>query len=108
MRKGNIYINNVFCGVLTEIDNGSFVFEYDESYRKNPTSTPVCIAMPLNKARYESSSLFPFFFNLLSEGENRAFKSRVNGIPMDDDFGLLLQTASYDTIGAVTVSPVER
>ena len=108
MRKGNVFINGVFCGMLTEKADGSFVFEYDEAYRNNPLSVPVCIAMPLSKARYESAALFPFFFNLLSEGENRTFKAQINGISTEDDFGLLLKTASYDTIGAVTVSPVER
>ena len=50
--------------------------------------------------------LFPFFFNMLSEGDNRKLQSRMLHIDEDDDFGILLATAQYDTIGAVTVKPV--
>ena len=50
---------------------------------------------------------FPFFSNLLSEGENRKFQSAVLKIDENDDFGILLATANYDTIGCVTVKPIE-
>ncbi len=105
MRACKVYINQNYCGLLTEEDDGHFVFVYDENYRKEALE-PVCISMPLTKPRYENSSLFPFFTNLLSEGTNRAFKARINGVDPDDDFGLLLKTAGYDTIGSVTVLPV--
>lgn len=43
---------------------------------------------------------------MLSEGDNRKLQSRMLHIDEDDDFGILLATAQYDTIGAVTVKPV--
>jgi len=50
--------------------------------------------------------LFSFFFNMLSEGENRQIQSQLLHIDVEDDFGILLATAQTDTIGAVTVKPI--
>ena len=44
---------------------------------------------------------------MLSEGENRQTQSRLLHIDSDDDFGILLATAQNDTIGAITVKPIE-
>ena len=38
---------------------------------------------------------------------NRQMQSQLLRIDPDDDFGILLATAQYDTIGAVTVKPIE-
>lgn len=62
--------------------------------------------MPLREKPYQSKVLFPFFFNMLSEGANRELQSQLLRIDKDDDFGILLATAQYDTIGAVTVKPI--
>ena len=62
--------------------------------------------MPPREEEYRSKNLFPYFFNLLSEGENRVIQSSLHHIDKDDDFGILLSTAQFDTIGAVTVKPI--
>jgi serine/threonine-protein kinase HipA len=43
---------------------------------------------------------------MLSEGVNRKLQCRTLKIDEADDFGLLEATAQYDTIGAVTVKPM--
>jgi len=108
MRQGKIYIHGVYAGILTETDLGLFVFEYDEQYRASDQASPVCLAMPLHNSRYESDNLFPFFSNLLSEGENRQLQARVHHLDEKDDFGILLATAGSDTIGCVTVKPMDN
>jgi serine/threonine-protein kinase HipA len=62
--------------------------------------------MPLRNEAYESDYLFPFFFNMLSEGANRKLQSQLLHIDEYDDFGILLATAQTDTIGAVTIKPI--
>jgi HipA-like protein len=47
--------------------------------------------------------LFPFFSGLLAEGTLREMQCRMRRIDENDDFGLLLETAGGDVIGAVTV-----
>ena len=56
---------------------------------------------------YRSPYLFAVFFNMLSEGENRRIQSRLLHIDSSDDFGILLATAQNDTVGAITVKPIE-
>jgi serine/threonine-protein kinase HipA len=38
---------------------------------------------------------------------NRTLQSRQLRIDEEDSFGFLLATAGYDTIGAITVKPIE-
>ena len=105
MRQCEVYIHGIKAGILTETDSKTYVFEYDESYLQKESNPPVCLAMPLDKKTYYSTHLFPFFFNMLSEGENREIQSHLLHINPEDDFGILLATARFDTIGAVTVKP---
>jgi HipA-like protein len=45
---------------------------------------------------------------MLSEGVNRKLQSRMLRIDENDFFGLLMASAQYDTIGAITIKPVEQ
>ena len=45
---------------------------------------------------------------MLSEGANRKLQSQLLKIDERDDFGIMLATAQYDTIGAVTVKPTDK
>lgn len=91
------------AGILQESDDRQYVFTYNDDYHGDP----ICLAMPVRKEPYHSSFLFPYFFNMLSEGANRELQSSLLHIDENDDFGILLATAQFDTIGAVTVKPIE-
>ena len=95
MRQCEVYVHDIRAGLLTEEDNGEY---------KMP---PVSPTLPLREEPYRSPYLFAVFFNMLSEGENRQTQSRLLHIDSDDDFGILLATAQNDTIGAITVKPIE-
>lgn len=103
MRIAKVYRNSILVGTLQEDDDKNFSFEYDQSYFVNDKLPPVSLTMPKIKEVYKSNNLFPFFFNMLSEGVNRKIQSRQYQISENDDFGLLLTTSSIDTIGAITV-----
>jgi len=91
------------AGLLTELDTGEYVFRYDDTYFYNTTLPPVSVTLPKGKQHFQSKELFPFFFNMLSEGANRKLQCRVLKIDTEDDFGLLLKTAANETIGAISV-----
>lgn len=106
MRRCKVYVNGVEAGMLTENDSPrEYHFNYHKSYLESGLPA-VCLSMPLQEKEYRSSALFPYFFNLLSEGENRAIQSSLYHIDKEDDFGILLATAQHDTVGAVTVVPI--
>lgn len=103
MRRAAIYANNVFAGVLTETDDGKYRFRYDDVYRLNDNLTAISPSFPKCEIEFASNTLFPFFFNMLSEGANKAYQCRTMKIDENDWFGLLLATAHTDNIGAITV-----
>lgn len=102
MRECKVYVHDAEAGLLQETDDREYVFTYHDEYQGDP----VCLAMPLRQKVYRSDHLFPYFFNMLSEGANRQVQSTLLHIDEKDDFGIMLATAQYDTIGAVTVKPV--
>lgn len=103
MRQCKVYVNGTEAGILREETERLFTFTYSEGY----TGKPVCLSMPVREEPYSSDHLFPFFFNMLSEGANRILQARMLHIDENDDFGILLATAQTDTIGAVTIKPIE-
>ena len=103
MRQLEVYRNGELAGILTEHDRQHYSFRYINAWYTDPEKPPVSLTLPKTQQQYESDHLFPFFFNILSEGVNRALQSRVLRIDEADDFGLLSATASTDTVGAITV-----
>ncbi|MDR1755591.1 MAG: HipA N-terminal domain-containing protein [Culturomica sp.] len=106
MRTAKVYMNKVAAGVLTENDDGSFVFRYDEDYLTNPAYSSISLTLPKKGQEYHSKTLFPFFFNMLSEGVNRRVQANKFKIDEEDSFGLLMATAHSDVIGAITIEKV--
>ena len=106
MRKAAIYRNGVLAGILTEENRQHFIFKYDDTYFQDANQTAISLTLPKNQKEYSSEFLFPFFFNMLSEGVNRKLQCTQLRIDEADNFGLLLATAQFDTIGAITVKPM--
>ena len=71
-----VYIKGVYAGILEEIDREHYSFRYDDEYYNDPNTPPVSLTMPKNKQEYLSPYLFPVFFNMTSEGDNRVIQSR--------------------------------
>lgn len=108
MRATKVYRNGTFAGTLTEENRHQFVFKYDDIYFSDANKPALSLTLPKTKMEYRSEFLFPFFFNMLSEGVNRKLQNAQLRIDDEDSFGLLMSTAQYDTIGAVTVKPMEN
>lgn len=106
MRALEIYRNGILAGILTEENRQHYVFRYDDDYFNDASKPGISVTMPKSQKEYSSKFLFPFFFNMLSEGVNRKLQSTQLRIDEEDNFGLLAATAQYDTIGAITVKPV--
>ncbi len=103
MRALKVYRNGVLAGMLTEVNRKHYVFRYDDEYFNDVNSPAISLTLPKTNKEYNSEFLFPFFFNMLSEGVNRKLQSTQLKIDEEDNFGLLAATAQYDTIGAITV-----
>lgn len=108
MRKGNVYYNGILAGELIEVSRDKYEFNYNDDYFENETKPAISLTLPKTQRKYVSSYLFPFFFNMLSEGSNRITQSRLLRIDEKDHFGILLATAQYDTTGAINVKPIQN
>lgn len=105
MRQATIKYNDLIAGVLTEDDNGDYLFEYNEQYAKDYPSQFITFNMPVTVRPYKANRLFPFFDGLIPEGWLLNIAAESWRINKNDRMGLLL-ACCQNTIGAVSVHPL--
>ena len=103
MRVAEVFTNGVLAGSLSETDDSKYIFKYDDAYLLDSRNRAISLSLPKRKEAFIADELFPFFYNMLSEGANKALQCMTLKIDENDAFGLLLATADNDTIGAITV-----
>lgn len=108
MRQAQVFRNKELAGVLTEDDQRNYTFTYTNEWFADQEKPAVSLTLPKTQKEFKSGILFPFFFNMLSEGVNRKLQSRTLRMDEKDHFGLLLATAQDDTIGAITIKPITQ
>ena len=67
MKQAGIYVNDTFCGILTEDEEG-YHFSYDKAYLASQDAPPVSPTMPLTEQQYDKEMMFPVFDGLIPEG----------------------------------------
>jgi serine/threonine-protein kinase HipA len=107
MQKAAVYHNDVLAGVLEKCAPDDYRFTYTSDYIASPLSS-ISLTLPKSRQEYHSRVLFSFFSGLLAEGINKDIQCRVLKIDEEDDFTRLLETAAADTIGAITIRPVNE
>jgi len=107
MRQGNVFYKGEKAGLLSQFDDGQFQFIYEERWTNDSSKPAISLTLPKSEERHTSDYLFPFFYHLLPEGVNKQMICKHLRIDEDDYFGLLLNIAGNDTIGAVTVQKLE-
>ncbi|MDB5051446.1 MAG: hypothetical protein JWO30_4517 [Fibrobacteres bacterium] len=101
-RKARVLNNGRLAGFLSKSKEG-YTFSYTEGYLLDATAPPISLTIPKQAKEHKSELLFPFFFGLLAEGENKKAQCRALKIDERDHFTRLLKTAGAETIGAITV-----
>lgn len=105
MERAKIYINDLFCGVLTE-DYDGYKFQYEPDYLKRPDAIPLCPTMPLQKEEYYKEFMFPVFDGLIPEGWLLDIIDKNWKINPRDRMSLLLACCK-DCIGNISVKEYE-
>jgi HipA-like protein len=108
MRKAILYNNKIEAGIVTEVSRTKYIFRYNDLYFNDLSKPAISLTIPKKHQEYESEFLFAFLYNMLSEGVNKKLQSLQLRIDEEDSFGLLLATAQYDTIGALTLKPLSE
>jgi len=107
MRQGNVFYKDHLAGVITETNEGEYVFQYDDQYVKDFPDKFITFTMPVTSQPYIDKRLFPFFDGLIPEGWLLDVALRNTDISILDRMSLLL-TCCKDCIGAISVVPIER
>jgi serine/threonine-protein kinase HipA len=107
MRKGKVYYKEHFAGIITETDDGEFVFRYDENFVAEHPQEFITFTMPVTNKPYTEKRLFPFFDGLIPEGWLLDIASKNWKINQNDRMGLLLACCK-NCIGAVSVEQIQE
>ena len=105
MRKATIYYKNIIAGILTETDEGEYIFAYDAAYRELYPKHFLTFTMPVNGGPYTDKRLFAFFEGLIPEGWLLDIATKTWKLNPNDRMGLLL-ACCHNCIGAVSVEPL--
>jgi HipA-like protein len=71
MRKAKILFKDEEAGVLTQLDDGSFSFDYNDNWIADSSKPAISPTLPKTEKEFNSKNLFPFFYNMLPEGSNK-------------------------------------
>lgn len=104
MKQAGIYLNDIFCGILTEDEEG-FHFAYDDAYLARPEAMPLSPTMRLTKHPYEKEMMFPVFDGLIPEGWLLDIASSSWKIDPRDRMSLLIACCK-DCLGNISVKPI--
>ncbi|WP_289039168.1 HipA N-terminal domain-containing protein [uncultured Zobellia sp.] len=107
MRQAKIFYDTIYCGLLTETDDGDYTFCYDDAYAAQYPSQFITFNLPVRKEIYRDKRLFPFFEGLIPEGWLLDIASKSWKINRNDRMGLLL-ACCQNCIGAVSVEPINN
>lgn len=107
MRQGRVFYKGNLAGILTETDEGEFVFQYNGQYVKEHPGDFISFTMPVTDKPYTEKRLFPFFEGLIPEGWLLDIASENWKINKNDRMGLLLACCA-NCIGAVSVEPLAK
>lgn len=101
MKRARIYIDDWFCGILTEDPEG-YHFKYDSQYMSMPDAKPLSPTMPFQEEEYEKEMMFPVFDGLIPEGWMLDIVHNTWKIDPRDRMSLLLACCK-DCIGNISV-----
>lgn len=106
MRQGKVFYKDDLAGIITETDDGEFLFQYEDEYIANHPTQFLSFTMPVRDEPYTDKQLFSFFEGLIPEGWLLDIASKSWKINHNDRMGLLL-ACCQNCIGAVSVHPLK-
>ena len=107
MRQAEILYKEELAGILTETNEGQYIFQYDQTYIEKHPEQFLTFTMPVSEKPYEDKRLFAFFEGLIPEGWLLDIASKSWKISSNDRMGLLL-ACCQNCIGAVSVHAIKE
>ncbi len=107
MRQAKVLYKEHLAGILTETDEGQFIFQYDEEYVTEFPNRFLTFSMPVRPQPYIDKNLFSFFEGLIPEGWLLNIASQNWKLNPRDRMGLLM-ACCQNCIGAISVVPIPQ
>lgn len=107
MRTAVIFYNDIRAGLLTETDDGDYVFQYNADYIDTYPEQFITFSMPVRTESYSDNRLFSFFEGLIPEGWLLNIVTKNWKLNSNDRMGLLMASCQ-NCIGAVSVQPIKE
>jgi serine/threonine-protein kinase HipA len=105
MRQAKVFNQEILAGILTETNEGDYVFKYEDAYVQAHPNDFITFSMPVSSLPYRDKRLFPFFEGLIPEGWLLDIASKNWKLNRNDRMGLLL-ACCRNCIGAVSIEPI--
>lgn len=105
MRQAKVFYQDNLAGILTETNEGDYVFQYVDAYIIEHPEDFITFSMPVSSFPYRDKRLFPFFEGLIPEGWLLDIASKNWKLNRNDRMGLLL-ACCRNCIGAVSIEPI--
>ena len=102
----NVFLHRNLVGQLL-LDDGRMVFEYTDSWLKNPQGVPLSQSLPLRAERFDRKICRGFFAGILPEESKRQMVAKNLGISPTNDFAMIEQIGG-ECAGAVTFLPTSQ
>lgn len=61
MRQGKVFYKDHLAGIVTETNEGEYLFQYDAQYAKDHPNDFITFTLPVADKPYAEKRLFPFF-----------------------------------------------
>lgn len=106
MKQAEVFIKDIFCGILTEDEEG-YHFKYDRHYINSPSPLPLSPTMPIAEETYHKEMMFPVFDGLIPEGWLLDIASKSWKIDPRDRMSLLVACCK-DCIGDISIKPLSH
>ncbi|GAA1864518.1 type II toxin-antitoxin system HipA family toxin [Myceligenerans crystallogenes] len=96
-----VWLNGGLTGHLSQAENGSLTFRYDDGYRSSLSPTPLSLSLPLTRDTHPHDSIFPWIDNLMPDNGRVRARWAVEFEEVNPTPFALLSHIGLDCAGAV-------
>ena len=103
-RKLNVYLHRHLVGNLVQDEHGQIMFDYTETWLKDPAAIALSRSLPLTKKHFNRNECRGFFAGVLPEESKREIIAKNLGISAGNDYAML-EKIGGECAGGVTFLP---
>lgn len=96
-----VILDDAVAGTVTRLQGGRLRFDYDDSYRAIPSTTPLSVSMPKSVRTHSDAIITPWLWGLLPDNQDVLARWARDFHTSTTPFALLATPVGHDCAGAV-------